>query len=217
MLLAMFLCISIYTSMSAYARLGEDFAAFKIRILKTYDSAGQQNENFFFKLKLTPRQQQIAPGYAVGITTTVNNGKVIGESMACIVGDNHPLGYTLAALDAFTFTCEASGKPLPQEQKQAQLEFGAFAKIVQHALDGTPQSYSYPGYPCKINILLDKSGRLIIACSPQEPQSAAPTPQTLPPPPADMKIAPPAPAPVAAPGKPTTGAKSTPTKKTSHN
>jgi hypothetical protein len=158
------------------ARLGEEFGAFRTRILHGYEQAGQRGNNFFFKLKLTPRQTQMAPGYAVGITATVMDGKITGESMACIIGKNGPLGSTLASLEAFTFTCEATGKPLPQEQKEGQLEFSAFAKIVQHALDGQPQSFSYPGYPSKINIVVDKTRRLLIACSPQQEQKPPPPP-----------------------------------------
>jgi hypothetical protein len=164
--------------MEARARLGEEFAAFRTRMLHGCEDAGQRDNNFFFKLKLSPKQQQLAPGYAVGITVTVANGRIVGESMACIVGKNRPLGCTLAALDAFTFTCEATGKPLPREQTQGQSEFSAFAKIVQQAFDGRPQSYSYPGYPSKINIVVDKTGRLIVACSPE--QETAPS-TSLPP------------------------------------
>jgi hypothetical protein len=199
----------------AHARLGEDFAAFKVRILHVYESAGQQNNNFFFKLKLTPRQQQLAPGYAVGITTTVINGKIVGESMACIAGNNHQLGSTLAALDAFTFTCEATGKPLPQEQKQAQAEFTAFARIVQQAFSGQPQAYSYPGYPNKISLEVDKTGRLIIACSPQESQAQqVPSGPTLPPPPPTV-VQPAAPSKPTKPTGPQSGTKQPPATSTS--
>lgn len=159
------LCIA-GISAPAQARLGEEFAVFQARILRDFESVGQKGTNFYFKLKLSPRQQQIAPGYAAALTTTVVNGRITGESIAYVFGKNRSLGCTLATFDAFAFTCEAAGKPLPQDKKQGKLEFTAFAKIVENAFNGQPQSYSYPGYAGKIHIVADRTGKLIIACAP---------------------------------------------------
>ncbi len=163
----------------AQARLGEQFAAYRARLLRNYSAAGQKGNNYFFKLKLTPQQQQIAPGYAAGLTVTVAGDRVTGESMAFFMGRNNQLGCTLATLDAFAFTCEATGKLLPQDKKQGELEFTAFTKIVKQAFDGHVQTYAYPGYPGTIVISLDRQEKLIVACSEQQPAAPKAIPTSL--------------------------------------
>lgn len=167
----------------AQARLGEDFAKYRLRVAKGFSPAGEQRSqesiNYLFQLLVDPQQLRAAPGYAAGITITSVKGKITGQSMAVRLGANSTVGTMLAAIHGFAFAYEAIGKPLPTEKAKAEAQLKAFSAAVVQALAGSAQNLRYPGFPGLVTVARDASGNLIVAARREPAQGAGQ--QTVPP------------------------------------
>jgi hypothetical protein len=148
----------------AQAKLGEDFNAYKNRIAPAFTPAGQRGNYYMFNMKVEQKEAMASPGYAGGLTVTVTNGKVTGQSLALRPGLEALVGGTLAAIHGMAFAYEAIGKPLPKAKAQGEAEFKAFSTAVGQAFLGQPQNVRYPGFSGLITLSRDNTGNLIVAC-----------------------------------------------------
>lgn len=196
--LLMAAAISICFSGQAQARLGEDFSAYKGRISNSFSQIGQSGDNYMFKMNIDPKQAAASPGYAGGLTVTVANGKITGQSLAIRPGLNAVVGATLATVHGLMFSYEALGRQPPKSQELINNELKAFGGAIKQAFMGHPQNIRYPGNPGVITISHDKMGNYIIACrfaaaSPAaqagaaKPSNAAASPSPAAPAPATVK------------------------------
>lgn len=161
----------------AQAKLGEAFDAYKARIANAFTPAGQRGNYYMFNMKVEPKEAMASPGYAGGLTVTVTNGKVTGQSLAIRPGLDALVGGTLAAMHGMVFAYEAIGKPLAKDKTQGDAEFKAFSTAVGQAFLGQPQNVRYPGYGGVITLSRDGTGNLIVACrNPGAPAVSSGTP-----------------------------------------
>ncbi len=168
---------------SAEARLGEDFGAFLQRFTKTTKSLkplaqlpGVSTQHFTFEVNVPVEQKKASPGFAAGVTVTVTEGKIVGQSLAVKPGNNMTVGQKLAGIHGFTFAYEAIGKAIPPTRDKAEVEFKAFCDAVDRACMGDQQYLRYPGFKAVVAIRTDAtSGNILIAATPDTP---APTPPT---------------------------------------
>jgi len=162
------------------AKLGQDFQTYRTATLKAWKPAGESKSgtdtNYRYQMPEDVKQQQISPGYAVGLTITVSGGKISGQSLAIRVGANPIGGGLLSALQGFAFAYESLGKPVPTRKDQLDFQFKAFSGAVTQAFLGQAQILRYPGYPGKITLSKDSIGNLIIAVTPENPLPAAQKP-----------------------------------------
>lgn len=160
------------------AKLGDNFVAYKAKIIKSWAPAAEDTNgnktNYRFTLLVAPEQQSASPGYAAGLTITVVNGKVTGQSMAVRPGSNQMVGAAMATAHCFAFAYESLGKPMPKDKSQSEAEFKAFSQAVGQAFSGKLQNIRYPGYSGIITVTSDGSGDLIVAATnPPEKTTAA--------------------------------------------
>jgi hypothetical protein len=172
------LLLSIGASLPSEAKLGQDFTEYKKRISTAFVASGQQGNNYMYTMTIDPKQAMASPGYAGGLTVTVANGKVTGQSLAIRPGIQPVFGPTIATVHSFAFAYEAIGKELPKNEKAGEAEFKAFGGAVAKAFQGQPQNLRYPGYPGIITVSRDASGNLIVACKFATPPATAPTAST---------------------------------------
>ena len=78
--------------------------------------------------------QQQAPNFAAGITVTVVDKKIVGESMALRIGDNYATGKELATLHVMDFAYESLGKPAPASEAAANAELNEFSSAIDRVL-----------------------------------------------------------------------------------
>ena len=161
------------------AKLGQPFEAYKAKIAKTWtqvaeDTSGPKT-NYHFSLIVTPEQQSASPGYAAGLTITVQAGKITGQSIAFRAGSNQMVGAAMATAHGFAFAYEAIGKPMSKDKATAETEFKDFSTAVGQAFMGRLQSIRYPGFAGLVTVTTDPSGNLIVAATP-----AAATPGNTP-------------------------------------
>lgn len=160
----------------AEARLGETYAAFKAKAAKgfTFKSESKKDTRtyYMFSMALDPSTLQAAPGFAGGLTVTVVNGHVTGQSMVMRLGDNYEAGKTLATAHALDFAYEALGKPGPKNKEATEKEFQSYTSAIDKVLAGNPYNLRYPGFNGVITMSLSADQALIIAATPD----AAPPP-----------------------------------------
>jgi hypothetical protein len=167
------LLIGATAALPAQAKLGQDFTEYKKRISTAFIATGQQGNNYMFTMNIDPKQSMASPGYAGGLTVTVDNGKVTGQSLAIRPGMQPVIGPTIAAVHGFAFAYEAIGKDAPKDEKAGEAEFKAFSGAVAQAFMGQPQNLRYPGYPGLITVSRDAGGNLIVACKFATPPAAS--------------------------------------------
>lgn len=166
---------------SAEARLGEDFGAFLNRFTKTTKSLkplaqlpGVSTQHFTFEVNVPMDQKKASPGFAAGVTVTVTEGKIVGQSFAVKPGNNVTVGQKLACIHGFAFAYEAIGKSIPPTRDKAEVEFNAFCNAVDRACMGELQYLRYPGFKALVTIQRNSaSGNILIAATPE--MQAAPT------------------------------------------
>jgi len=163
---------------AAHAKLGESFPAYKAKIIKNWTQTAQDSvgpkTNYRFTLIISPQQQNASQGYAAGLTITVADGKIVGQSVAIRPGMNQVVGAAMATAHGFAFAYEAIGKPIPQEKAKSEAEFNAFSQAVGQAFMGKAQNIRYPGCSGLITVTRDNLGDLIIAATPASPVSSPP-------------------------------------------
>lgn len=166
----------------AEARLGEDFGAFLNRFTKTTKSLkplaqlpGVSTQHFTFEVNVPVQQKRASPGFAAGVTVTVTEGKIVGQSLAVKPGNNVTVGQKLAGIHGFSFAYEAIGKAIPPTRDKAEVEFNAFCNAVDRACMGELQYLRYPGFKSLVVIQRDSTtGNILIAVTPEMPAQPKP-------------------------------------------
>lgn len=158
---------------AAEAKLGESYQTYKSKVVQSWTPAAEdtnaRGSNYRFTLKVAPEQENASSGYAAGLTITVVNGKISGQSMAIRTGSNQMVGAAMATAHGFAFAYESIGKPMPKEKAKTEAEFKAFSEAVGQAFMGRPQNIKYPGFNSLITVARDNLGNLIIAATPGTP------------------------------------------------
>jgi hypothetical protein len=162
----------------AGAKLGESFQTYRAKILKSWRQEAEDvngpKTNYRFSLIVAPEQESASPGYAAGLTITVVNGKVTGQSMAIRPGSNQMVGAAMATAHGFAFAYEALGKPMPADKAKSEEEFKNFSGAVGQAFTGRSQGLKFPGFSGLITVTRDNLGDLIVAATPA-PAAGGPT------------------------------------------
>lgn len=155
---------------AAEARLGQSFAQYKAQHLKNYKAAGEKKgksgKHYLFQLSLSDKEKRMVPGFGEGLTITVLNGKITGQSLVINMGRNKLIGTDLAIAHGLAFVYESLGKPAPKSRFQASRDVQAFTGVVHAAMGGYPQTLRYPGYKGKATVKKDSNGNVIIAVTP---------------------------------------------------
>jgi hypothetical protein len=159
----------------AEARLGESFQSFRVKAAKGFKFKSESKRDtrtyYMYSMSLDPNTTQAAPGFAGGLTVTVVNGKVTGQSMVMRLGDNYQAGKALATAHALDFAYESLGKPSPNKES-TEKEFQAYSQAIDMVMSGSPQNLRYPGFNGVITLSMAPEQGVIIAATPD----AAPPP-----------------------------------------
>jgi len=180
-LLAIFAITFLTSPLQAEARLGEDFGAFLHRFTVAAKSLkplsqlpGVSTQHFTFEVNVPLEQKKASVGFAAGVTVTVSDGRIVGQSLAVKPGNNVTVGQKLAGIHGFSFAYEAIGKAIPPTRDKAEVEFKAFCNAVDRACMGEEQFLRYPGFRALITIRTDPtSGNILIAATPEMPAMPA--------------------------------------------
>ncbi len=160
----------------AEARLGESFATFKVKAAKGFKFKSETKKDtrtyYIYSMALDATTMQAAPGFAGGLTVTVVNGHVTGQSMVMRFGDNYQAGKALATAHALDFAYEALGKPSPKTKESTEKEFTQYTSAIDQVMGGSPQNLRYPGFNGVITLSVSPDQGVIIAATPD----AAPPP-----------------------------------------
>jgi hypothetical protein len=153
----------------ALARLGEDFTSFEGRIISNFKFKGKetkQNRSYYrYTMLLDKSTEQAAPGFDGGLTVTVENGLIVGQSMLIRMGENNEAGKALAALHTLDFAFESLGRPSPKTKQEVQRELQSYTAALSKALAGTPQNIRYADTPGKITVSKRPDGSIAIAAT----------------------------------------------------
>jgi len=148
------------------AKLGLPIKAFEATLPKEYKSMGQSTnkDRTYHKYVKNFNDKMLAsvPGFAVGMTITVDRGTIIGQSMIIRPGTNAKTGRTMAAAHALDMAYEALGKSFTTKEA-AKKELSAYEMAIDKALSGTPQVIRYPGKTAKITISKTADGDIVMA------------------------------------------------------
>jgi len=170
------LTLTLLQSSTAEARLGEPFATFKVKAAKGFkfksESKRDNRTYYMYSMSLDAPTMQAAPGFAGGLTVTVVNGHVTGQSMVMRFGDNYEAGKALAVAHALDFVYESLGKPSPKSKDSTEREFQQYTNAIDLVMAGNPQNLRYPGFNGVITLSLSSDQGVIIAATPD----AAPPP-----------------------------------------
>ncbi len=167
------LAVGLGANEGVQAKLGESYQSYKTKVVQSWTPAAEdtnaKSSNYRFTLKVAPEQENASSGYAAGLTITVVNGKITGQSMAIRTGSNQMVGAAMATAHGFAFAYESIGKIMPKEKAKTEAEFKAFSEAVGQAFMGKPQNIRYPGFNSLITVARDNMGNLIIAATPATP------------------------------------------------
>lgn len=170
------IAVTFLSAYDAQARLGESFATFRTKIARNYkfksERKNDQKTYYMFSLVTDPNSATSAPGYAGGMTVTVMNGHITGQSLALRLGENYEAGKSLASTRALDFVYEALGKPMPTNQQAIEKEREAYSSAIDQVLANTPQNLRYPGFNGVITLSQAPEQTVIIAAT----SDAAPPP-----------------------------------------
>jgi hypothetical protein len=173
---AISLSLTLLPSSIAEARLGEPYATFKVKAAKGFKFKSESKKDnrtyYMFSMSLDATTMQAAPGFAGGLTVTVINGHVTGQSMVMRLGENYEAGKALAVAHALDFAYESLGKPSPKSKDSTDREFQQYTNAIDMVIGGSPQNLRYPGFNGVITLSLASDQSVIIAATPD----AAPPP-----------------------------------------
>lgn len=159
-------------SPSAEAKIGEPIVNFKAKVAKEYQFKGTESKgaSTYYRFALIPTQeeQDNSPGFGAGMTITVVNGKVSGQSMALRIGQFYEAGKIVVARRSLKFILEAIGKPATPQDEERLLE--SIRSAIEQALQSIPQSIQFPGYNHRVKVSFAASGDVIVAVLPPAPQ-----------------------------------------------
>lgn len=120
--------------------------------------------------------QTQAPNFAGGITITVVDKRIVGQSMVLRLGDNFSSGKELATLHVMDFAYESLGKPAPSSKAAVDTELSQFSGAIDQVLAGNAQHVIYPGYKDRITLSRTADGELLVAVTPDLNQPATTAP-----------------------------------------
>ena len=156
--------------------MGQTIDAFMTKSASAYkykSSTKKADRSYYmFSMITDATVQQQAPNFAAGITITVVDKKIVGESMALRIGDNYAAGKELATLHVMDFAYESLGKPAPSSESAANAELNQFSIAIDQVMAGTAQHVTYPGYNDRITMSRTSDGQLLVAVTPDFNQSA---------------------------------------------
>lgn len=185
------LLLLVSTPRAADAKIGEPIANFQMRyksLLKLRasqapgatqahgTSSGKEVRNFQFALLIEDSERQAAPGFGGGVTVTVKEGKIAGESIAFTLGQDHFVGGQLASSYGLKLANDAIGRTVPGDKIKEDREQEIFSRTSSIALAGSPQVISYPGYENRIILSRSDEGNLLIAILKEDTESGAKPP-----------------------------------------
>lgn len=126
---------------------------------------------YHFAVVTDKKIQQNSSGFAGGLTISTEAGKITGESLLIKPGADPDVGNRLASILCLTLTYEALGKPIPVTDKDKQIEFDAYIKAVEDAMDGRPGHINYPGYSSQLLFSKTADGNFLFVLNPSPPQT----------------------------------------------
>lgn len=158
----------------ADARIGESLGSFKAKCAQFYTQKNEKKkeDRTYIMYSLKPNASQPS-GFGVGMTVTIVDGKVVGQSMAIRMGDNYELGKVQAIGHTIAFINETLGRPITTDPAAVQKEFSDLGQAVEQALAGSAQDIRYPGYTSRIRIARSGDGDLLLAATPDLGQDAS--------------------------------------------
>ncbi|PWT96557.1 MAG: hypothetical protein C5B53_09465 [Candidatus Melainabacteria bacterium] len=155
---------------TAVAKIGGSVQSFQARNgrIFTFKSRSIKDDKIYYVYSLNshPAQQHSSPGFAGGITLTVDQNKIAGESFILRLGADQDVGKVLAAALCMDLTYEAIGKPAPVTPSLRAKEFTAYSNAITRGLSGLPQVIRYKGYPMRVTISRTDQGELLLAIIP---------------------------------------------------
>jgi len=160
----------VFTTSGAQARLGEPINSFKNKASASFKFKSETKKEdrcyFMFTMNLDDKTREGAQGFAGGLTLTVVDGKIVGQSMVLRLGENYEGGKALATLHCMDFAYESIGKPAPKSKQASEAEFSMYAAAIDQVLAGAPQHVKYPGFNDRITMSRTEDGNLLIAVTP---------------------------------------------------
>ncbi len=162
----MALVLSLALAQPAQAKIGEPVEAFQKRFkstLKLRSITGKEVQNLQFSLIVEEAERRAAPGFAGGVTVTAKDGKITGESIAFILGQDSFVGGQLAAAYGLKFGNDAIGRTVPGDKIKQDHEVEIFSRTSATALAGLPQEIRYPGFDNRIIMSRSNEGNLLLA------------------------------------------------------
>jgi len=170
------LSVSALFGQSGEAKMGAPVSSFSQKMFRFFFLKDQttKGDTAYLRYSLIgdPQRQKASPGFAGGVTLTVKEGAISGESLLIRLGDNPKVGKTLAALLAMNLAYEAIGKESPTKPAIQEKEIKSYLAAVDAAMNGTPQTIRYNGFNDKIHLLCTKSKDLLLTILPGPPQAA---------------------------------------------
>jgi hypothetical protein len=165
---------------TAQARIGGPVSSFQAKNgrLFTFKSRTIKDNKiyYFYSLNSHPAQQHTSPGFAGGITLTIDQNKIVGESFILRLGADQEVGKVLATAVCMELTYEAIGKPAPTTPALRGKEFKSYSNAITRGLSGLPQVIRYKGFPMRITVSRTDQGELLLAIIPNPVPEKTPTP-----------------------------------------
>lgn len=156
--------------MPCQAKIGEPVSAYRARYAQKYKFRAQETRGaqtyLRFAFPLSPEEESQCPGFGTGITITVANGKIVGQSMAIRMGDAFDQGRALGSRRALDFILEAIGKPKSTSKVEDEQQLASIKNAIEQALISNPQNIQFPGFPQRSKLSSSQSGDLLIAVLP---------------------------------------------------
>ena len=154
----------------AEARMGQSIESFKAKLRSSYrlkETVKKQDRTYYmFIMNISSKIRSQAPGFAVGVTATVVDGRIVGQSMVLRSGENDETGKQLVTYHVMDFVYEALGKAAPKSEESAKRELDQYRTAVDNALAGNAQRVEYPGYKSMITMSRTKDADVLIAVTP---------------------------------------------------
>ena len=158
---------------SADGKFGAPIETFKQKLGHsfTYLNAETKNNKTYqhFTLIVEEKVQRVNPGFSGGLTLTLENGKISGESFLVGLGSDRDLGQKLAGILCLNLAYEALGKPIPNSSKDQEIELNSYTRAVREASSGSPGHINYPGYSSQLIFSRTEKNELLFVIIPSAP------------------------------------------------
>jgi hypothetical protein len=169
--LSVCLAASAFFGQAVEAKLGAPVSSFSQRMFRFFFLKDQttKGDTAYLRYSLIgdPQRQKVSPGFAGGVTLTVKEGAISGESLVIRLGDNPKAGKALATLLAINVAYEGIGKDPPSQPAVQEKEIKSYLAAIEAALNGAPQTIRYKGFNSKISLLCTKTKDLLLTITQQ--------------------------------------------------